>query len=100
MSIALTTSERILASPSITSLLADGAYERRPVMGRGSLIREEVVLDCSDVAVVNSEDLNQLIRFQTGLRHEAATLVLTNVPEHLVDVFKMTRLNRLFELRK
>ena len=100
MSIALTTSERILASPSITSLLADGAYERRPVMGRGSLIREEVVLDCSDVAVVNSEDLNQLIRLQTGLRHEAATLVLTNVPEHLVDVFKMTRLNRLFELRK
>ena len=68
--------------------------------GRGSLIREEVMLDCGDVAVVNSEDLNQLIRFQTELRHESATLVLTNVPEHLVDVFTMTRLNRLFEMRE
>ena len=77
MSIALTTSERILASPSITRLLADGEYERHPVVGQGSFIREEVVLDCGDVAVVNSEDLNQLIRFQTQLRHESATLVLT-----------------------
>jgi hypothetical protein len=106
MSIALTTSERILAAPSITRLLSEGAYERHPAVGRDSVIgrapltREEVVLDCGEIATVNSEDLNQLIRFQTQLRHEGATLVLVNVPEHLVDVFKMTRLNRLFELRE
>jgi anti-anti-sigma regulatory factor len=59
-----------------------------------------VVLDCGGVATVDSEDFNQLIRFHAQLRHEGATLVLANVPEHLVDVFKMTRLNRLFELRE
>jgi anti-anti-sigma regulatory factor len=106
MSTALTTSERILAAPSIASLLSNGAYERHPVVGRDTLIgrasitREEVVLDCGEIVALNSEDLNQLIRFQTELRHEAATLVLTNVPDHLVDIFTMTRLNRLFEVRQ
>ncbi len=105
MSLALTTSERIRTAPSITRLLSEGAYERHPLAGRESVIgqtslpREEVVLDCREIATVNSEDLNQLIRFQTRLRHDDATLVLTNVPEHLVDVFTMTRLNRLFEVR-
>jgi anti-anti-sigma regulatory factor len=99
MSSALSTSERILVSPSITHLLDSGAYERHPSVARGAFSSEEVVLDCAEVATVNSEDLNQLIRFQARLRQEGASLVLANVPEHLVNVFTMTRLNRLFELR-
>ena len=60
----------------------------------------EVVIDCSGVEMISSEDLNALIRFHSRLRQESAALVLENVSEQIAKIFTLTRLNRLFSVHE
>lgn len=60
---------------------------------------EEVVIDLSDVYHINSNDLNDLIRLQLRVKHTGQRLVLANVQETVLQVFTLTRLDRLIELR-
>ncbi len=60
---------------------------------------EEVVVDLSDVYHINSSDLNDLIRLQLRVKHSGQRLVLCNVQETVLQVFTLTRLDRLIELR-
>jgi anti-anti-sigma factor len=100
------TEPRVLAAghgTSISQLLSERAYEYRSLRRWGGIaseanrgLMEEVVLDCSQVATISSQDLNALIDFNSKLRQQSAGLVLTNVSETVARVFSMTRLNRLF----
>lgn len=60
---------------------------------------EEVVIDLSDVYHINSNDLNDLIRLQLRVKHTGQRLVLANVQQTVLQVFTLTRLDRLIELR-
>lgn len=92
---------RAPTATTLSQLLALGQYERRaPLCEDGREVVHEVVLDCGEINTISSEDLNELIRFHTKLRHESATLVLDNVPEMIARVFTLTRLNRLFTVRE
>ncbi len=57
-------------------------------------------VDLAAIDTICSEDLNGLIRLQSRLRSAGRTLILENVSENLWQVFIVTRLNRLIEMRK
>lgn len=59
----------------------------------------EVVVDLSSLTTISSDDLNELIRLQAKLRQQGRTLVLKNACEIITQVFTVTRLDRLFEIR-
>ncbi|MGB7326563.1 MAG: STAS domain-containing protein [Rubripirellula sp.] len=59
----------------------------------------EVIVDLSDVTRVSSHDLNELIRLQLHIKNGGQRLVLSNVQETVFQVFTLTRLDRLIELR-
>ena len=86
---------------TIHQLLCDECYQRRALHADCSrLTKHEVVIDCSGVDMISSEDLNALIRFHSRLRHESAALVLENVPAQIAKIFTLTRLNRLFSVHE
>ena len=58
------------------------------------------VVDLAAIGTICSEELNELIRLQTRLRNAGRTLVLENVQENLWQIFNVTRLNRLIEMRQ
>ncbi len=102
MSIAISrTEQNPQQSTTILQMLCDESFERRS-HGRDTdrLTVEEVVIDCSGVELISSEDLNALIRFHSRLRQESAAVVLVNVSEQIAQIFKLTRLNRLFEVQE
>lgn len=85
---------------SISRLVRDGSFERRTTGECGGLHEHEVVVDCSGIETICSEDLNTLIQFHSRLRRESSLLVLANVPEHLARIFTLTRLDRLFAVEE
>lgn len=60
---------------------------------------EEVVIDLTGVDRINSNDLNDLIRLQLRVKQSGQRLVLVNAKEAVLQVFTLTRLDRLIELR-
>jgi len=59
----------------------------------------EIVVDMSSVQRICSEDLNELLRLHLELRTQGRKLVLENALDHVVQVFSITRLDRVLELR-
>ena len=57
------------------------------------------VVDLAAIETICSEDLNGLIRLQSKLRSGGRMLILENVQENVWQVFKVTRLDRLIEMR-
>ncbi len=57
-----------------------------------------LVLDLGQIAQLSSECLNQLISVNCHARSQGIRLVLANLCEPLHAVFRITRLDRLFEL--
>ena len=57
-----------------------------------------LVLDLGQLAQLSSECLNQLISVNCHARSQGVQLVLANLCEPLRAVFRITRLDRLFEL--
>lgn len=64
---------------------------------RGS--QRDVIIDFGQVEKVSSDELNELIRLQLHLKHGGQQLILANVQETVFQVFTLTRLDRLIELR-
>ena len=60
----------------------------------------DVVADMSTVYEISSEQLNQLIRLRAKIRQQSRKLVLENVQDEVWQVFTVTRLDRLFEIRR
>lgn len=59
----------------------------------------EIVVDLSSVVTITSDDLNELIGFQAKLRQQGRTLVLEHPSDLVLQVFTVTRLDRLFTIR-
>lgn len=58
-----------------------------------------VVVDMTTVSRVCSEDLNEVIRLHLELKTQGRRLVLANIPDHVREVFLITRLDRVIEIR-
>lgn len=72
--------------PSLIELLDD----RRPAC---------LVVDFARIGHIGSEGLNQLISVNSHARAGGIRLELTNLDETLQEVFRITRLDRLFDVR-
>ncbi len=59
----------------------------------------EIVVDISAVDQIRSAELNQLIRLHLELKGQGRTLVLEHAQHQLWEIFMLTRLNRLIEIR-
>ena len=59
-----------------------------------------VVLDMSEVKVLTASGLGQLITLHNRLRASGGQLVLCNVGERAYEVFEVTRLTDLLDVRR
>ncbi len=57
----------------------------------------QVILDCEEVAFIDSQGLGALISSLKILRAEGGDLKLANVPEPVDTVLRITKLARVFE---
>ncbi len=60
---------------------------------------EEIVVDISAVAKITSAELNELIRLHLDVKQDGRRLVLQNAQLQLWQIFTLTRLNRLIDIR-
>ena len=60
---------------------------------------EVVLVDLSQVEKISSHELSELIRLQVFVRKSGRKLVLENTHLNLRNIFELTRLTRLIELR-
>lgn len=56
-----------------------------------------LLLDMSDIERITSEGLNELIGFNSEARSQGVSVQLLDVCNTVRDVFKVTRLERMFE---
>jgi anti-anti-sigma factor len=84
--------------------LLKGPAERRlgPLLLRLAMdcSTNTVSLDCAGVASVNGRELGALVTLYKRLKEEGRRLVLCNVSALLYEVFQVTRLCTLFEVRQ
>ncbi len=66
--------------------------------GGGIVDFETLNLDFREIAWLGSVGLNELIGINRKARNQGVRLVLSNVQSSVRDVFKLTRLERMFEL--
>ncbi len=59
----------------------------------------EVVADLSEVRNISSRELGELVKIHLRLRQDDRRLVLENVQSFVMDIFELTRINRLVEVR-
>jgi anti-anti-sigma factor len=57
-----------------------------------------IFIDLGEIARITSETLNQLIEVNCRARMTGIRLVLSNLNPTLLQVFRVTRLDRLFEI--
>jgi len=57
-----------------------------------------IVLDFENVAYMASEAVAHLVKLYTGLKHDHATMTITNLHPDLMEIFRITRLDRVFGL--
>jgi anti-anti-sigma factor len=94
------------ADKTIVSIGAIAMHDLAEVRDLGArliqLLEEEapkvLVVDLGQVKCLTSESLNQLINVNCHARERGTKLVLSNLCRPLLDVFHITRLDRLFEV--
>ncbi len=59
----------------------------------------EVVADLAKVEIIDSNELGELVKIHLQLRRNDRNLVLENVPTLVREVFEMTRVDRLVNVR-
>ncbi|TWU38988.1 hypothetical protein Q31b_40670 [Novipirellula aureliae] len=59
----------------------------------------EILVDLRSVELISSQEIGELIRLQLSARQKSRRLVLNNPQPNLLEVFTLTRLDRLIELR-
>ena len=68
-------------------------------IGQAQLCGEGVVVDLSDVEQINSGELGELAKIHLFLRQHDRKLILANVQDLVWEVFELTRMNRLIDVR-
>lgn len=63
-------------------------------------VSAEVVIDFSSVQKISSRELTELIRLQLFVKQSGRRLVIVNSQEIVRQIFILTRLDRLIELRQ
>ena len=61
--------------------------------------RQKLVLNFTNVEFLSSAALGKLITFEKKARKQGAELVLTNIRPEIYEVFAITKLNKLFEIK-
>jgi anti-anti-sigma factor len=59
----------------------------------------EIVVDLSAVEQINSGELGELAKIHLFLRQHDRRLILANVQDLVFEVFELTRMNRLIDVR-
>ena len=62
--------------------------------------RERLLLDFSAVDFLSSAALGKLITLDKKMKAHGGTLKLSNIRPEIYEVFAITKLNRLFDIRK
>lgn len=75
--------------------LEDGVERLRSLMQRSP---GSVLLDLKEVSEVDSSGLAELLRSRSVVMERRGVLKLACVPKRLVNILRITRLNRLFEV--
>lgn len=57
-----------------------------------------IIIDCSNVQIMNSSGLGMLISAQSTMKQADGKCSLRNIPEQVKKLLEMTRLNALFEV--
>lgn len=63
------------------------------------LNRKKLLLNFSAVEFLSSETLGELIKLEKKVKQHAGKLMLTNIKPEIYEVFAITRLNKLFDIR-
>ena len=63
-----------------------------------SKVHAHLIIDCSQVAIMNSSGLGMLISAQATMKQVGGQCSLRNIPEQVKTLLEMTRLNTLFEI--
>lgn len=62
--------------------------------------RKKLLLNFSNVEFLSSETLGELIKLEKKVKQHAGKLVLSNIKPEILEVFVITRLNKLFDIRE
>ena len=61
--------------------------------------RKKLLLNFTTVEFLSSETLGELIKLEKKVKQHAGRLMLTNIKPEIYEVFAITRLNKLFDIR-
>jgi anti-sigma B factor antagonist len=61
--------------------------------------RKKLLLNFSAVEFLSSETLGELIKLEKKVKQHTGKLMLTNIKPEIYEVFAITRLNKLFDIR-
>ena len=61
--------------------------------------RKKLLLNFSTVEFLSSETLGELIKLEKKVKQQQGRLMLTNIKPEIYEVFAITRLNKLFDIR-
>jgi anti-anti-sigma factor len=63
-----------------------------------SKVHKHIIIDCSQVSIMNSSGLGMLISAQATMKQVGGQCSLRHIPEQVKKLLEMTRLNTLFEI--
>jgi len=63
-------------------------------------VNGKIVLDFSQVAFMSSGMIGRLVAFNNKCKEAQIKLKLCNVSDNLMEVFRITRLNKVFDIQK
>jgi anti-sigma B factor antagonist len=91
------------SDPAIVTLAGDvlgGAEAMEFTRAMGELLRtgaRRIVIDVSDVSVMNSSGLGMLVGVSTSIRSAGGTVVVAGANEKILGLFRMTRLDSVLD---
>ena len=61
--------------------------------------KKKLLLNFTTVEFLSSETLGELIKLEKKVKQHSGKLILTNIKPEIYEVFAITRLNKLFDIR-
>lgn len=91
----------LVAREKQTTDLAESEYHwlKESLHIAGESTDHEVVVDLAAIETIRSDEFCDLIRLRSKLQNAGRTLTLENVQQQVWEIFKLTRLNRVIEMR-
>lgn len=93
---------------TVVTLIDEKILEERDIQGLGESImsiieqaeRINLILDFCNVRFLSSAVLGLLIRFSKKVYEQNGTLKLCNIEPRIYEIFKVTRLTKIFDIYK